>query len=427
VIPRLRALLRNPTLVYFGAITLSRAASFFLIPLYTRRLTPAEYGDYALGQTILGTLPVVMTLSLQSGISRFFFESSDVHVGRTQAGSIARWHLLFAAASVSAVEALVHAAWPEGMFVTRHELECIILACGGSAALMVPSIYMRVLQRPWVVASFQFGEFACVVASGLFFVRSLGRGLAGAFEASATAYGFLGLVAAAFILALPGRLDAAILRRALGFTLPLVPHLLANQAQNIADRWTLEATGQSTQLGPYALAVQVTSPSSMLVAAYNDAASPRMGEALRSGGMLGVERTIRGVRLRYLLVGAFGAALVMLAIPVARLLVGPKFQEALWLAPFLALVLLVEALYFPNLNVIYFASETKRIPPITFSAAAINVGLNVVFIHYAGVAGAIAARAVSMTYRTTAVWLAARGCFRRAEVAAELVPREVLE
>jgi len=424
VFRRLRGLLTNPAFIYFGAVLLARGASFFLIPLYTRRLTPVEYGDYTLGQTVLGTLPGVMTLGIHSALSRFFFETPDLEEAKARAGTVARWHLLLALASAALFELLVLAACPRSgtPLGGRWELTCIVIACAGACIALIPGSYMRTTQRPLWAAAFQLVEFACVVTAGLTFVNVLSRGLRGAFEAWFAAYGVLGVVGTLFILGLPGKWSPAVLRRALHFSLPLVPHLLANQLQNIADRWTLKATGLDAQLGPYALAVQVTSPAQLLVGAYNDGAAPRMGELVSQGGLGAVERSIQAIRRRYVMVATLGAILVVAAIPIAKHLIAPKFHEALWLSPFLCAVVLVESLYYPNLNVVYFASETKIIPRITFSAAALNVALNIVFIRYAGVAGAIAARAISMTYRSVAMWIAAGACFRRAAALAADLP-----
>ncbi len=414
---RLRVLLRSPALVYFAALLLSRGTAILLVPLYTRRLTLVEYGDYALGQTVLSILPTIMTLGLPGAISRFYFDRPNPDDGRWEAGTVARWHLLLAVISGVILELLVLTVWPArgGFLGGRWQLSCIVFASVGASVGTVPGTFMRTAQRPYWAALFQLIEFVCVITSAIVLVKVMNRGLGGAFEAYAIAYGIHGMVGTVFIFSLPGALSRPVLHRALSYTLPIVPHLFAGQLQNIADRWTLKATGLDAQLGPYALAGQVMAPATLLVGAFNDTDAPRMGEVLRSSGLPGIRNVVGRSRLRYLLVAALGAAMVIAATPIAKLLIAPRFHEALWLVPFLCISLLIESQYFPNLNVVCYASRTKLIAPVTFSAAALNVALNVVFIRYVGVGGAIAARAVSMAYRSAGMWLAARYCFARAQ------------
>jgi O-antigen/teichoic acid export membrane protein len=413
MIARLRAIVGKPAFVYLCAYTLARAAQFLLIPLYTSRLTTVEYGDYALGQTLMSMFPGVMSLGVHGAVSRFYFDEKDVARGQFQAGSVARWHLFLVLASALLMEAAVLAFWPDHTFAMggKREVSFLVVACAGSSISIIPGSYLRTRQRAIAAASLLVIEFAAVITSGILLVRVFDRGLRGAFEAYGVAYGLMGTVGTVFILSLPGRMSLDVLKRALPFSLPLVPHLLANQLQNVADRWTLKVSGLHAQLGPYALAAQLTSPVSMVMAAYHDGATPQMGETFREGGLRAVEAGIAAVRRRYLLVAAAGGALVLLGLPIAKLVVPSDYRAAFWISPLLCGVFLIESFYYSSVNVVYYASRTRAIPRVTLSAAALNVGLNLVCIRYMGVGGAVVARGISMTYRSLGMWLAARAAF----------------
>ena len=68
----LRAFLRSNAAIYLGGSVLSRIGAVILIPLYTRRLTPADYGEYAIAVSFLSLLPNLLSLGLTAGLTRVF-------------------------------------------------------------------------------------------------------------------------------------------------------------------------------------------------------------------------------------------------------------------------------------------------------------------------------------------------------------------
>ncbi len=82
---RLSSLWRSPAAVYLAAVVLSRAGAFLLIPLYTRRLTLEEYGQYALFLTLLAFLSTLIVRGPRCGASQ-----SLLLGGRSRGGQEAR-------------------------------------------------------------------------------------------------------------------------------------------------------------------------------------------------------------------------------------------------------------------------------------------------------------------------------------------------
>lgn len=56
---------------------MQRALSFFLLPLYTLYLTPADYGIISLINSLTGVLTLFFTLSLGAAVSRFYYEYKE--------------------------------------------------------------------------------------------------------------------------------------------------------------------------------------------------------------------------------------------------------------------------------------------------------------------------------------------------------------
>jgi len=60
--------------IYTIALILPRVAGFFLLPLYTRYLPPAEYAVVALVNSFTAIIGIFIALQLQSGIARYVLQ-----------------------------------------------------------------------------------------------------------------------------------------------------------------------------------------------------------------------------------------------------------------------------------------------------------------------------------------------------------------
>src|SRR5262245_7024924 len=63
--------------IYLSVSVLTKGASLLLVPLYTNRLTRAEYAAYGLCQTLYWIVPTLATVALSSALLRFFFDHKD--------------------------------------------------------------------------------------------------------------------------------------------------------------------------------------------------------------------------------------------------------------------------------------------------------------------------------------------------------------
>ncbi len=401
-------------LLYTLTTVLSRAAILVLAPLYTRRLSPAEYGDLALAQTLVGTLPTFVSLGLLSGLSRFFFEGANPAEGTQRAGGVARWIVVIAIGAALTLQlALFLIPLPGAGLWQRHELSCVIWGATGALMLGVPMVVLRSAQRAGLASILQLIDFAVSLSSAIVLVAVLGRGTRGALEATGIAGLVSTVVCLVFVVrSMPGTLDGAILRRALIFSLPYVPHFAANQLLLISDRWLLKFFGFDQELGIYSLASQLAAPITMVILAWNEAVSPRVGEDFRLRGVAALRESERTVVRSYFFL-ALGVSTALLAFsPLVLLVFGSAYGAALWLLPGLCLVMVIETFYYPYSNYLFFMNHTKTIPKITMGAALTNVLCNLLLIPFIGVAGAIVSRAIGGGVRSGASAFAARASIR---------------
>lgn len=392
---RLFALWRSPAAVYLAAAMLSRAGSLFLIPLYTRRLSAEEYGQYALFLTLLTFLSTFLSAGLVAAIPSAYFSEQDRAEGKRRASEVARWTVLFSLLGGAILWAGIEtfAADDSGSLLTRSSLRLAVGGGVGMAVSAVPWTLLRSEQRPYPAAGFQLAQFIAMTGAGLLLVLAFDRGYTGAIEAAAGASAFSGLVSLAYVQALPrSRLSFERLRSALRFALPFLPHFVAQWLLGAADLWILGKAGFEEQLGSYSVAAQVVVPVSMVITAWNQHVGPEMGERFRAGGVPKMRSQLSRVRLSYLAAAVIPGAALLMGLPLVSWFVGPSFATAIVFVPFLLLAILPNVLYFSDFQIVYYAGRTSWIGGATVTAAALSLTLGLILIPLFGAYGAIVAR-----------------------------------
>jgi O-antigen/teichoic acid export membrane protein len=401
---RLSSLWRTPAAVYLAAVVLSRAGALLLIPLYTRRLTLEEYGQYALFLTLLAFLSTFMSAGLLSAIPRAYFSEEDRAEGKRRAAEVARWLALISlgTGSVLLVAVECFAAEDPAALLGRNSMRLAVFGGAGTAVSAVPWTLLRSEQRAYAASAFQLLQLPAITGAGLLLVSVLDRGYVGAIEAAAIAPVFTGLVSLGYIVRLPrSGMRLRRLRHALHFALPFIPHFVAQWLLGAADLWILGKAGFEDELGGYSLAAQVVVPVNMVIVAWNLHVGPEMGERFRTGGIAEMREHLVRVRLSYLLAVVVPGAALLLGLPLVGWAVGPEFATAIVFVPFLLIAILPNALYFADVQIVYYSGRSFWIGAATVTAALANVSLGLWLIPTFGAYGAVAARLAGASLRST--------------------------
>lgn len=397
---RAAAALRSPSVVYLISSVLARTASFVLVPLYTRALTVREYGDYFIFLTAVALTSTVVSMGLAAAIPRYYFGESDPTEGLRSAGAVARLLAVVTFASAACISALVLLCAGAGdQLWNIRTLLLGVVASSGMAVSGVPVALLKAQKKAYSASCFQMVQFTLTAAGGVMLVGTLGRGYFGALEAIAGANCVLGILALGYIASLPARAIKPVAADALRFAVPFVPHFSAQWALAVADRWLLKWYGMEGQLGQFALAGQMISPTNMVVTSWNDATSADMGDKFREGGIGAIGRALPRLRLTYLVATLVPGLITILLIPVGMWLVGDSFHGAFAYLPLLVLALMPNALYYANFHLVFFAGRSGFVGVATVLAAALNLAANVVLIPAMGAWGAITAQLFAFSCR----------------------------
>jgi O-antigen/teichoic acid export membrane protein len=219
----------------------------------------------------------------------------------------------------------------------------------------------------------------------------------GAVEAPAIAALFVGAFSVGFLVF---RLESirdvfGATRRALAFSIPFVAHYVSYWVQSAGDRWVITLfSGDTAIVGRYYLAVQLMSPVSMVIQAWSQGIWPPMGRVYRDEGLDRLKAGLGRYQKHAILLSAATAVGIHLCMPVLTLVVGPKYLGALSLMPWLGVIMVMDSLYYPAQNVIYYAGRSKLIPLIASTTTFGGLAISAALVPRYGVSGLLAGRMV---------------------------------
>jgi len=237
-----------------------KALNFFLLPLYTRFLTPADYGTIALAETVAAVVTAIFGLGLEPGIRRLYFQYVD------RVDELARYLssvLRFSALVTSAVVTVALVVGPTLMARADPHLAVpfhpyIALAIGAAALTQFVQYRLALCQaeaRPRQYGWLAFVFFMATACAAIVFVVVLRWGAYGMLLGKMIAAGALAAVSIGLMWRwLREPMELRFIRETLPLALPLVPHSLMALGLVVADRFILEHYRSLDEVGLYSLA-----------------------------------------------------------------------------------------------------------------------------------------------------------------------------
>ena len=379
--------LSKQSAVYGLGTFLNQGLAFFLIPLYTRYLTPAEYGISGSVTAVMGVLSILLTLSLESAVARFYYDFDNEEERRRYFATA--WLFLLLFGLVVAVVLDLAGDW-----IFQLAFRGVPFRPYGRLALwgsylsitaVIPTVMFRVREQPRTFVLFSVSQFLLRVLLNITFVVHLGQGVKGIFVATllanlvyAVPYTWIAWRGMRFSLHGTHRL-----RESLAYALPFVPHRLSNWVLNVSDRIVLENYVPLEALGLYTVGYRFGLMLGAMLDAVNLAWVPfYFKTAKEEGGAQTLARlvTYYVYALTFLTLGT-----VLLSREVVFLMAAPQFQPAYRVVPPVAIAYGLHGLYLVMVSGPSYTKRTAQIPLYTGIAAVVNVAINLSLVPRYGV------------------------------------------
>jgi O-antigen/teichoic acid export membrane protein len=401
--------LAGASAVYGLGSVLTRGLGFVLLPVYTRYLSPAEYGIVALTVTCTVVLGMLYPLGLRGAVSRTYYEGGTAEERRDRVSTLWIAMLLFAAVSALILDrigpSLAAAVLPEVPF--HPYLRLAVWTAFLGVLGLTPLVLLQVRERalPYVLLNFSTAITTTAVTVWLV-VRGGG------------AQGYLqGALIGAALAAIPylaltiGQIRPvfrlSILMPALAFSLPLVPHALAGWALEMSDRAILTRFLPLHDVGVYSLGYQLGAAMGLATMAFNAAWVPFLFGTLKNEGEKAHPKLARLVTYYAVVLCFIGLGWSLLVEHAITLIAGPEFREAYRITPWVVGGYVFAGLYLIPTNLIFWRQRTQVIPLLTLAAGAVNVGLNLWLVPRYGASAAAWSTLAAYAVLLILTWLTA--------------------
>ena len=376
----LKRMMTNSAIYALGDIFV-RFSGLLLIPLYTRYLTPEDYGVLSTANTLTAILGVVMMLSLLSAFTRFYFDYESYEERQRLLSSLV--YTIFFWASLLAAALWFGGEWFFGYVTDIPFYPVIGLSIGIALAGLLPQILLTVFQTQeqaknyalWTIASF-FITVSFVIYHVVFLKEGAQGSLAGTFIGalimSIAALWMLGKKWFVF------SFNLKLVKSSLSYSLPLVPHLLLIWVMMGSDIFILQYFRPMDEVGIYSLGYTLGFSFFVVTGAFSRAWAPifyRHAEDLKQ-----YEQLSQIITTMLMLMLLFVSVSMLFLDEAVALITVEAFYDIRLIIPWIGLSAVFHVIYISYVNILFYDKKNWYVAGVTAGAGLLNVLLNVLFI-----------------------------------------------
>jgi O-antigen/teichoic acid export membrane protein len=371
---------------YTAASILSKVIAVALLPLYTRYLTPEDYGAAEILFAAVVLVSIVVRFGLIEAILRFYYQDDEdpqAVVKSTFAG-------LFWLSTIGALVLLPFAGPISEALLDESAPELVRIAIGGLWVLTMWEYMLTLFRLDERARAFFLTTIlnvASAIALTVVLVVGLDEGARGLLLGSYA-------TGAAFVLALIAlqwrRLsllpDVPLLRRLFRFGLPTMPAEVSLYLLNFVDRLIIVRSLGLAEAGLYSLAVKFAQAVNVLVRGFQ-LAWPPLAYSIRD------DDEARRVYATVVTLFVAGCAFVVTGMWlfsrwIVRALAAPEFFDSYEAIGLVSTAVTLYALYLVLVVILGRTGRTEFNFPAAIGALVANVALNLLLVPPLGIAGA---------------------------------------
>lgn len=380
--------------IYFSLSLGQKGIGFLLLPVYTAYLTPGDYGVVNAVGALVGLLQLLYPLGGDSALARSYFpnDRSSGSDHRRVWGSLLLFVILVG--GVCTVFLSLGSRWVlepimGGIAFWPFVFLGLIAALAGPVRTLY-STSLQIRERASEYLAIEGGFMLLRILLMLVLVVGFHLSATGVLLSGAIAEGLFALVSMwRFRRDVWWGIDRPILRQTLGYSLPIVPHILAGWSTTYLASLVLNSLQGTVQTGLYGLASTLAAVESFLVGGFNQAFLPQVYAALAGGDPAEIERLNRRTLAAVAGFAIGGVALSLFSPEVLRLMTRPAYWPASEVIPLLVLAGVFQGVYSLYGHLLYYHPNGTRFLPLASGAGGIvSVALMFVLIPSYSIMGA---------------------------------------
>lgn len=396
---------------YLLSNLLTAAIPFALLPILTRYLLPAQYGQVAIYQALLLGLVAFIGLTANGAAGVKYYES-DVSADELKFYIGSCFVILAATTALALLVVVVFVTPITGLLGLRPRwlFLSVFVACGTFTVTMRQTQW-QIRKQASKYGLFQVSQSLINMLVSLVLVIGFLQGAAGRILGLSIAPLCFAVVAA-YLLYRDGLLAftwrPAHLRDIIGYGVPLIPHSVGYFFLASVDRFVINTKLGPSQVGVYMAAAQLASGLGLVFDAINNAYVPWLFERLKRNQAEEKRQIVRWTYLYFLILAGTVVLAFTLAPSVVMLVAGEKYAAGTHVIGLLVLGWVFHGMYLMVTNYVFFSKRTGLLSLSTITAGLVNVGLLMILVPRFGLRGAATAFAISSALKLLMTWAAAQ-------------------
>ncbi|MFP3867795.1 MAG: polysaccharide biosynthesis C-terminal domain-containing protein [Desulfobacteraceae bacterium] len=389
---RIKQLGKHSVIFGFGE-SLKRFVGFLLIPIYTRYLTPVDYGQLEL----LVLTSAILYIIVSQGIGTAFFRSyvfveKELKSSVNNLISTAYYYIFCSALVVSLLLFVFSKQYNIFLFgdnkATELYIKIIAITLLLSVIQLIPFQVLRARKEPIKFITVSLIGFLVQVSLNILFVTVFRLGIKGILIANAIAGCFTAVITFLIVKKyLTFKLSTIILKDLIWFGLPLILSSLSFHIMQMSDRFLLQKLSSTHEVGLYSIGLRFANILNiMLISPFRIAWGPFSFE---TAAKTEAKATFRKITNYFFLILCFFGMMVIVWSPsVIKIVTGAQFWDADQVILPLVYANICNGMLLIFVFGLYLVKKTKIIALIVTIGAVVNIGLNILVIPKYGMLGA---------------------------------------
>lgn len=385
------------SLIYIFSSTVNASVPFLLLPIMTSCLSPQDYGITAMFQTILGFMLPIVGLTMDGAIGLEYYIKVSGNLGKYIGNC-----LFLSLCSFFCCLCIVFFLGEYTENLVGLQFYWILVALVQTILQFLCTVCLtlwQVSQKPLLYALFQFGVCILNAFLSVLFVYYWQKGYEGRLYANFIAVSLFALVAFVYVYRrykVCFSLDKKMIKDALNYGVPLIPHSIGGWCLSLIDRFFLLNMIGLAAVGKYSVAFQLSSVLGFLTLGINQAFVPWLYENLKNVTEKMKRKIVRYTYIVMLLI-VLTACFYSFSLPLLqKIFVNEKFRGIEDFFYILLFGFCFQGFYYFFACYVGYKKKTKYISLVTISVTLIKIPVTYFSIKRYGDIGA--AIAYSMTF-----------------------------
>ena len=389
--------LGGQSLIYGLPEVLNNAVTVLLIPVFTFYLKTSDFGILGLMATVRTILSILYKLGLNSAILKQHYDFNTGEERRRYFGSVVTLVLIYNLAVTGLLTAVgfLFIRQPVSGIAFNPYFITVIWAVFFSGLDFVVMIRFRVMDKPLQYSIVSIARFTISIILTLLLIVKYELGAMGRLYAILFTSALFFLVSLFMLRDLTFRPDTRYLKKALAFSIPLLPYFLVTWILSASDKWIINIYKRLAEVGLYSLGYRVASLMRFVITAVSLAVIPYFYSLAAKGksrdlGRIGTYFAVFMITMA-LCIATVGKGLIFW-------ITAENYHPAAAVVPILTLAFLFRAMFVFPACAIRYRERTFIMSLVTTGAAVLNVALNFALIPAIGITGAAIATAATMLF-----------------------------